>query len=107
MADIKEIEKAIEYINNPFGKGVQDHENFITITTEVLEEKLEREKGCEYCRIGKKLLLTKNSDIRIPISRSIPQIVIEGETYDGHSYCTGFRIDYCPMCGRKLGGETE
>jgi hypothetical protein len=129
MADIKEIEKAINHFNKVVaGLKYLDKENvehesnlkyyirernkrnrrklqYSRVALQVLQEKAEREKGCEYCRNEKKLLLTENTDIRIPTSRSIPQISIEGETYDGYSFCTGFKIDFCPMCGRKLGGK--
>lgn len=75
----------------------------ITKAIEAFEEKQEREKGCQYCKDEKRIPASGNAGIRIPQSRSIPQISIEGDSLEGHSYSTAFKINCCPMCGRKLG----
>ena len=63
---------------------------------EALEEKTEREKGCDYCKLGKSI----NGE------RDVCIIKVNKKTlllkYSDDFYSTDVEINYCPMCGRKL-----
>ena len=78
---MSEIEKAIKYLlflkaeNNTPSIDIK-----LTTAVEALQEKLERDKGCEYCE-G---LTTGEDFIKCP------------------SLNFKMDVDYCPMCGRKL-----
>ena len=109
MAEIKEIEKVIEVLDEFYQctKGsLRDSNvnNIIPILKEALQQMAEREKGCEYC----------NS----PTNKFDPIFVSDKE--DGCKYCdkkecddeedSCFGVAYkvvelncCPKCGRDLG----
>ena len=78
------------------------------IALQALQEKLEREKGCEYCN------KEKNSDINVD-GRRIGQAYLH-ECSNGYAmflYLCGntetYYVDaeYCPHCGRKLGENND
>ena len=65
---------------------------------------------CEYCH--KKINNKKIQDIdndnedsaEIVIQhKNLLYIELNGEDEDGYKTCDFFEINYCPMCGRKLG----
>ena len=67
-----------------------------------IREKREREKGCEYCCGAVPLALGKTNDYGIAIQYPNK---LNAYGYDVHG--TGSngitaRINFCPMCGRKL-----
>lgn len=55
---------------------------------------------CEYCKCDK-LMSTKYDDNEVRIHGDHLDIANEGL---GGSY---IKINYCPMCGRKLGGNDD
>ena len=68
-----------------------------------LREKMEREKGCEYCKQAEPIAYGKDSLMR------------EGYIYLDENLLTAdlywesmaAAVCYCPMCGRKLGVEHD
>ena len=117
---MNEIESTIDYIKTNYEKlniGIdysngKDHTTITLfdkqaeLVIKTLQEKLEREKGCEYCN------KEKNSDINVD-GRRIGQAYLH-ECSNGYAmflYLCGntetYYVDaeYCPHCGRKLGGE--
>src|SRR5574343_60541 len=69
---------------------------------QALQEKAEREKGCEYCN-GGTAEGACDSDGMMRIDKGdthcLPYIAVNNETYGTSDL---FDINYCPMCGRKL-----
>jgi hypothetical protein len=63
---------------------------------EALQEKAEREKGCDYCKNEKDFLEGFGHNIKL----------IKGKMCGENQNCGnafGFEINCCPNCGRKLG----
>ena len=66
---------------------------------------------CEYCEIGannKNMTSKKYSDVTVDIHKDEYVLSIDYcEPYGFESlyYYDYFNINYCPMCGRKLGGS--
>ena len=65
---------------------------------------------CEYCILNKPIVDTycfgKNSEshgIDLIIFDNILEITASGDTYEPNFEETEIKINYCPMCGRKLG----
>lgn len=79
-----------------------DYEHLKNITT-ALEEKQERENGCEYCDFS-------SGDVAATINNVGDNFVMI-KSEDGISISTddaAFRmlhIKFCPMCGRELGRQ--
>ena len=111
---MSEIEKAIcttkqaktyiftKYIKNGLLDKAIILEKHFDLAIQALQEKAEREKGCEYCKNGVPLVIGKTNDYGIAIQ--YPQS-LNAYGYDIHG--TGSnglicKIEYCPMCGRKL-----
>lgn len=69
------------------------------LSIEVLKEKVEREKGCEYCN-EKKSILSCFTEYSLEISNG------EISIWNGLRCEASFLINYCPLCGKKL-GETN
>lgn len=70
-----------------------------------LQEKLARERGCEWCR-ERKPILKDLGDLQIDDTDSTLWFTHQAaadDIYEDHA-----AIRFCPMCGRKLGsGEHE
>ena len=70
---------------------------------QALQEKAERDKGCEYCNNGTAEYAC-DSDGMMRIDKGnehcLPYIAVNNDTYGTSDL---FDINYCPMCGRKLG----
>lgn len=89
---------------NLFGYGHIDNLEIDAIdkAIQALKEKQEREKGCEYCKNGRPLVVGETNDKGISIWS--PNI-LHAYGYDFHGYGVngiGAKIKCCPMCGRKL-----
>ena len=87
----------IKYVyNDPCGYAFE-------MAIQALQEKAEREKGCEYCNRGVSELDACDSDGMMRIDKGnehcSPYIAVNNETYGTSDL---FDINYCPMCGRKL-----
>lgn len=63
---------------------------------------------CNHCNPENDFNILKNRDNNYP-SREIyvfihlNDLVIETYSSDGRNYSDSVRVNYCPMCGRKLG----
>lgn len=68
------------------------------IKIEALQEKAEREKGCEYCNESKDFDVAGDSGANIIKERRVAYIKTVWLYGDAL-----IEIKYCPMCGRKLG----
>ena len=101
MSEI-DIQKAIEGFkmdNVLLGMNEEGTKERNNLAIQALQEKLERDKGCEYCTGDvdnrEELLSTDDGCVYIDGNNNL--------TYQDHS---GFTIDneinVCPMCGRKL-----
>ena len=84
MADIKELENAIKALNNlNLVLSISDSERkAVNIALEILQEKLEHEKGCKHCT-------------------GVVLNIAEEETVFELGY------NYCPICGRSLKEDTK
>lgn len=72
---------------------------------EALKEKLEREKGCVHCRNAVEIgAVDSDGMLRVDNGNEhcSPYVAINNDTYGTSDI---FDIDYCPHCGRKLGGN--
>lgn len=83
-------EKAEKYGDVPQARG---------LAISALQEKIEREKGCEHC----------NNIAMPPKGGPHEFIILDNGLY---YYCSeygweGTVIEHCPWCGRKLKGEEE
>ncbi len=57
---------------------------------------------CEYCKIAPKTLaICENAEPRIFIDVSGSYLQVFDEEYPG--FVENIEINFCPMCGRKLG----
>jgi hypothetical protein len=119
MIELDKIENAIsEIIGTNYGE-CQCHRETMVQAVEALREKAEREKGCEYCNPNPyghgeaiKQLITQNFNDKAHIHTFVrgnglhtiaypsPQDTNLAKTY---SQCK--IINYCPMCGKRLGVE--
>ena len=70
---------------------------------ETLEpEESEGEEKCKYCKNPSEYLaICQNYETRIFIGISGEYLQIFDEDYPG--FCDNHKINFCPMCGRKLG----
>lgn len=69
---------------------------------QALQEKAEREKGCEYCNdYAVDGACDSDGTMRVDKGNEhcLPYIAVNNETYGTSDL---FDINYCPMCGRKL-----
>jgi len=56
---------------------------------------------CEYCQYGSELLRSGDSIVKIDHAES--QLILVEETYYDHLIIRDSqKINYCPVCGRKL-----
>ncbi len=67
---------------------------------------------CEYCgkgRIVKSCNFCGSAKMRISESKEFNILEVQGDEEKFHLfkriYCPRFNINYCPMCGRKLGDK--
>ena len=68
------------------------------LSVEALQEKLEREKGCDYCKnISKQLKGHKGFGYAVLFEQITIDEIVE----------INIDVDYCPHCGRKLGENNE
>lgn len=60
------------------------------------------EGGCKYCKTPPEYLaICQNYETRIFVGISGEYLQIFDEDYPG--FCDNHKINFCPMCGRKLG----
>jgi len=69
------------------------------LAIQALREKAEREKGCIYCR-ERKPILDELGDLQIDDTDCTLWFTSQVEADDIYEEHT--KINYCPMCGRKL-----
>ena len=56
---------------------------------------------CEYCQYGSNLLWSADSTVKIDAAKC--QLILVEETYYDHLIIRDSqKINYCPVCGRKL-----
>ena len=74
---------------------------------QALQEKAERDKGCEYCN-DYAVEGACDSDAMMRIDKGnehcMPYIAVNNDTYGTSDI---FDINYCPMCGRNLNNPTD
>lgn len=56
---------------------------------------------CEYCQYGSNLLWSADSNVKIDAAES-RLILVEETYYDQLIIRDSQKINYCPVCGRKL-----
>ena len=71
----------------------------INMVLQALQEKAERDKGCEYCK-ERKPILDELGDLQIDDTDCTLWFTSQVEADDIYEDHT--KINYCPMCGRKL-----
>ena len=63
---------------------------------------IDKERECKYCKNPfKYLAICQNYETRIFVGISGEYLQIFDEDYPG--FCDNHKINFCPMCGRKLG----
>ena len=125
MADIKEIESAIEWLkeNLPpiedYGEMVGAPAQYCGTTyvyndpcgyvfetaIETLQhekERIECKKGCEYCNDLVSLYEDNEGYIDIDKDSQELNIVYRSNGWDGGCYDKSININFCPICGRDL-----
>ncbi len=95
---MNEIEKAIKTIKIAIAEVEWnyplDYAIAFETAIEALQEKLEREKGCDYCKnISKQLKGHKGFGYAVLFEQITIDEIVE----------INIDVDYCPHCGRKLG----
>ena len=58
---------------------------------------------CEYCNKGKSICKDNRQELGIELHSGISKIVAYGLNKQGWDISVDCKINYCPMCGRKLG----
>jgi hypothetical protein len=98
---MSEIETAIAEIANSGLYGNQVHQKTLELSLKALQEKQEREKGCEYCDFSSgDVGSTFPGPDNFQLIRSDDGVSI---TTDGFGHFRTTKIKICPMCGRELG----
>ena len=110
------IKKNFEPVDDKPGYVWYSKRNFQIISIETLKKRLckvlkgeEKMKKCDFCDLGRALVNGKTNDYGISInylSHIGYHLVAYG--YDVHgadSNGLAVKINYCPICGRKLGDE--
>jgi len=108
------LEQAIAY----FEDAIRESDEIIAECSEALQKELTEQKkcfevalkimkkwngegGCKYCKNPSAYLaICQNYETRIFISVSGSYLQIFDEDYPG--FCDNHKINFCPMCGRKL-----
>lgn len=65
---------------------------------------------CEYCEKGKPLVIGETNDFGISLKYMYFGVYLEAYGYDVHGMGSNgldVKINYCPMCGRKLNKECD
>lgn len=121
MTDLEEtIHEFEQFIDNDYKNYTVPPNNAIDLALQVLQEKLEREQGCEYCntveqvnghyRIFYKAFPHHNDD-KIFTSLDFADLSIAHDNKNGWvlhfeddngDRMFDVKINYCPNCGRKL-----
>lgn len=111
---MNDIESTIDYIKTNYEKlniGIdysngKDHTTITLfdkqaeLVIKTLQEKAEREKGCEYCNEYKSIS-SCFTEYSLEISNG------EISIWNGLRCEASFLINYCPHCGRKLGENND
>lgn len=95
MADIKEIEKALSYLRCGAAGTNLSKKSFEYIITQfelLLQEKLERTKGCNACK-------NDSITIHIPAFKAMAKF---NEHMNHRAYDMKIKPPFCPHCGRDL-----
>ena len=74
---------------------------------QALQEKAERDKGCEYCNdYAVEGACDSDGTMRVDKgdAHCLPYIAVNNETYGTSDL---FDINYCPMCGRNLNAPAD
>ncbi len=78
-------------------KDIADFNRDIALVRSQLREKAERDKGCEYCKVGDELAEALQADTwYFAFAKS-----------EREAKCLCRPLEHCPMCGRKLKGANE
>jgi hypothetical protein len=112
---MKKLEQAIAY----FEDAIKESDEIIAECSEKLQKELTEQKKhfevalkimkkwngegeCKYCKNPSEYLaICQNYETRIFIGISGEYLQIFDEDYPG--FCDNHKINFCPMCGRKLG----
>lgn len=94
---MNEIENAIHSMQNLnlVISITESERNAVNLAIQALQEKAEREKGCEYCN-NHKPLTSLYTEYSVEVDDK------ELSVWNGLRCEEHFKINYCPMCGRKL-----
>lgn len=60
--------------------------------------------GCEYCEDGKGICRDNKRELGIELHSASSKLVAYGLDKANWDISVECKINYCPMCGRKLGG---
>ena len=67
------------------------------------KSKRELQEPCEYCKVENSELLIDGNALSAYVEDAI--LNIDGRGWDGEFQAEYLKINYCPMCGRKLSDE--
>ena len=108
---MNEIEKAIKTIKIAIAEVEWnyplDYAIAFETAIEALQEKLERDKGCEYCNCSTTEFEITVSDT-VDFCKYCPHEKCLNDYGNDDCYGVGFKCietEHCPKCGRKLGEE--
>ena len=89
-----------------YPKEAAEQEQAVELALSALREQAERGKGCLYCA-------GYEAEFMLPViemsENTANSLDIDGNFAYIHCHCgrhTVGKINYCPMCGRRLGGDT-
>jgi len=97
---IRESDEIIAECSEALQKELMDQKKHFEIALKIMK-KWNGEGDCKYCKNPSAYLaICQNYETRIFISVSGSYLQIFDEDYPG--FCDNHKINFCPMCGRKL-----
>lgn len=111
---IKNLEYLIQFLP---GKSIYA-EKTLTCAIAALRDAMKRQEGCDYCNDTNEQKPLYYANKYEPYESMVSVIEISGawngikpmievDLWDGANVSAVFEINYCPMCGRQLSGNTE
>lgn len=98
---IRESDEIIAECSEALQKELMEQKKHFEIALKIMK-KWNGEGDCKYCKNPSAYLaICQNYETRIFISVSGSYLQIFDEDYPG--FCDNHKINFCPMCGRKLG----
>jgi len=98
--NIREIDEVISEYSEEFQRELTEQKKHFEVALKVMK-KWNGEGECKYCKNPSEYLaICQNYETRIFVGISGEYLQIFDEDYPG--FCDNHKINFCPICGRKL-----